>query len=158
MKLKLCRMLVVTGVLFSQAYAEVNPQTQRDVSLIEAHGMVLKAIKHCSKLGHHVSVTVVDSSGVIKAMARADGSGVHTPEASRRKAYTSASARNRTSAMLLASQTNPLAQNLGEINDFLLLGGGVPIQVNGMTIGGIGVGGAPNGNIDEECALAGLTH
>lgn len=58
--------------------------------------------------------------------------------------------------MLAASQSNPAAQNLGQIDGFLLLGGGVPIRVGNIVIGAIGVGGAPGGPLDEVCAQAGV--
>ena len=34
--------------------------------------------------------------------------------------------------------------------------GGPAIKVDGKTIGGLGVGGAPGNNIDEECGKAAL--
>ena len=34
--------------------------------------------------------------------------------------------------------------------------GGLPIKIGGALVGGIGVGGAPSGAIDETCARAGL--
>jgi uncharacterized protein GlcG (DUF336 family) len=34
--------------------------------------------------------------------------------------------------------------------------GGLPIKIGGVLVGGIGVGGAPSGAIDETCARAGL--
>ncbi len=34
--------------------------------------------------------------------------------------------------------------------------GGLPIRIGGALVGGIGVGGAPSGAIDETCARAGL--
>ncbi|MDR9435642.1 MAG: heme-binding protein, partial [Thiohalophilus sp.] len=34
--------------------------------------------------------------------------------------------------------------------------GGIPINVGGSIMGGIGVSGAPSGEIDEKCAEAGL--
>ena len=34
--------------------------------------------------------------------------------------------------------------------------GGLPIKFGKATVGGIGVGGAPSGNIDAACAVAGL--
>lgn len=128
----------------------------KDISMERALQIAEQAVVHCTGLGYQVSATVVDASGVTVAVIRADGAGPHTIDASRRKAYTSASAKNKTSAMLLASQTNPLAQNLGQIEGFLLLGGGVPVLKNGMTIGAVGVGGAPSGAIDEVCAQAGI--
>jgi len=38
----------------------------------------------------------------------------------------------------------------------LFLGGGVPVAVDGTPIAGIGVGGAPSGDLDEKYAKAGL--
>lgn len=34
--------------------------------------------------------------------------------------------------------------------------GGVPIQVGGSLLGGVGVSGAPSGETDQECAQAGV--
>lgn len=34
--------------------------------------------------------------------------------------------------------------------------GGVPVKFNDVLVAGIGVGGAPTGAIDAECAMAGL--
>ena len=36
------------------------------------------------------------------------------------------------------------------------IGGGLPIEAAGSTLGGIGVSGAPGGDADEACARAGL--
>jgi hypothetical protein len=79
-----------------------------------------------------------------------------TLEASRFKAYTSASARNTTLAMMEAAQKNPAAANLQDIPGFLLLGGGVPVRAGNEVIGAVGVGGAPGGHLDEQCAMAAL--
>ena len=38
----------------------------------------------------------------------------------------------------------------------LILGGGVPIRAGDQVIGAIGVGGAPGGHLDEQCAEAGI--
>ena len=72
------------------------------------------------------------------------------------KAYTSASAKNTTLAMMEASQKNPAAANLVHIPGYLLLGGGVPVRVGNEVIGAVGVGGAPGGHLDEACANAGI--
>jgi uncharacterized protein GlcG (DUF336 family) len=76
--------------------------------------------------------------------------------ASRAKAYPSASARNATLAMMEAEQKNPAAANLVDIPGFLLLGGGVPIRVGKEVVGAVGVGVAPCGHLDEQCAMAAL--
>jgi uncharacterized protein GlcG (DUF336 family) len=41
-------------------------------------------------------------------------------------------------------------------NDVLFLGGGLPIEIGGEIVGGIGVGGAPGAHLDDACAQAGL--
>ena len=38
----------------------------------------------------------------------------------------------------------------------LILGGGLPIEIQGEIVGAIGVGGAPGAHLDEACALAGV--
>ena len=54
------------------------------------------------------------------------------------------------------SQKNPGAANLGTIPGFLLLGGGVPVKAGNEVIGAVGIGGAPGGHLDEQCAMAAL--
>ena len=49
-----------------------------------------------------------------------------------------------------------LAANLTDIPGFLLLGGGVPLKAGNEVIGAIGIGGAPGGHLDEQCALAAI--
>ncbi len=99
---------------------------------------------------------MVDRAGGVRAVQRADNAGPHTLEASRLKAYTSASAKNTTLAMMDGAQKNPGAANLVDIPGFLLLGGGVPVKVGNDVIGAVGIGGAPGGHLDEQCALAAL--
>jgi uncharacterized protein GlcG (DUF336 family) len=53
-------------------------------------------------------------------------------------------------------QDNPGAAQLVAIDDFLILAGGVPVRIGNRTIGAVGVGGAPGGNLDEACALAAI--
>jgi uncharacterized protein GlcG (DUF336 family) len=51
----------------------------------------------------------------------------------------------------------PALQALRDINDqILILGGGLPIEIDGEIVGGIGVGGAPGAHLDDACAQAGL--
>jgi uncharacterized protein GlcG (DUF336 family) len=124
-------------------------------------GLASKAIQAsldaCSKDGYRVSVSVVDRAGVLRAMARADGAGSHTVDSSRKKAYTAASLRRSTTELAELINKVPTLQALREINDqVLMLGGGLPIEIGGEVVGGIGVGGAPGAHLDEACAQAGL--
>jgi uncharacterized protein GlcG (DUF336 family) len=90
-------------------------------------------------------------------MARADGAGPHTVDSSRKKAYTAASLLRPTTELAELVNKVPTLQALREMNDqVLLLGGGLPIEIGGEIVGGIGVGGAPGAHIDDVCAQAGL--
>lgn len=123
-----------------------------DIALELAQG----AVKACAADSYNVSAAVVDRSGVLRALLRADNAGVHTPDAARRKAYTAVSARTPTSVMAKNIQDNPAAAQLVAIDDFLILAGGVPVKIGNETIGAVGVGGAPGGNLDEACAQAAI--
>ena len=122
-----------------------------------AQELAQATVEACAAKKFNVTATVVDRAGLVRAVLRADGAGPHTVEASRAKAYTAASARTTTTAIMENADKNPAARHLAAIDGFLLLGGGVPVKAGDEVIGAVGVGGAPGGHLDEECANAGLT-
>lgn len=118
---------------------------------------ILAAMEACKKDGYRVSVSIVDRAGVLRTMARGDGAGPHTVESSRKKAYTASSLRRPTSELAELITKVPALQALREMNDnILMLGGGLPIEIGGEVVGGIGVGGAPGAHLDDACSQAGL--
>lgn len=126
--------------------------THPSLSLLAAVRIAQLAVQNCAQQGYSVTATVVDRAGITLAVARAENAGPHTVDASYRKAYTSASARN-TTAAIAENIRNTLAQaELARIDRFLVLAGGAPIRVNTAVVGAVGVGGAPSGLIDEKCA------
>lgn len=131
-------------------------RSEKNISLALASQLAQASVAACAANGHAVTATVVDRAGGVRAVARADNAGPHTLGAAEAKAFTSASAKNATQAMMETAQKNPAAANLVHIPGFLLLGGGVPVRAGGEVIGAIGVGGAPGGHLDEQCALAAL--
>ncbi|MBK9702467.1 MAG: heme-binding protein [Betaproteobacteria bacterium] len=131
-------------------------RTEKNMSLELANQIAAAGVAACAANGYSVAVTVVDRAGGVRAVQRADNAGPHTLGASQQKAFTAASAKNSTVAMLDVMQKNPGAATLGDIPGFLVLGGGVPVKVGNEVIGGVGIGGAPAGNLDEQCALAAL--
>lgn len=144
----------IAALLSCSASAEVLQE--RDMPMDIALELAQDAVKACAADNYNVSAAVVDRAGVLRALLRADNAGVHTPDSARRKAYTAASSRTPTSAMAKSIQDNPAAAQLVAIDGFLILAGGVPIKIGNETIGAIGVGGAPGGNLDEACALAAI--
>jgi uncharacterized protein GlcG (DUF336 family) len=122
-----------------------------------ANKAVHAALEACKKDGYRVSVSVVDRAGVLRAMERADGAGPHTVDSSRKKAYTAASVRRPTTELAELMAKVPTLQALRDMNEhMLILGGGLPIDIAGDVVGGIGVGGAPGAHLDDACAEAGL--
>ncbi len=122
-----------------------------------ANKAIHAALEYCKKDGYRVSVSVVDRAGLLRAMGRADGAGSHTVDSSRKKAYTAASMRRTTTELADLSMKMPTLQALRDINDdMLILGGGLPIEIGGEIVGGIGVGGAPGTHLDDACAQDGL--
>ena len=116
------------------------------------------AVDQCLADGYRVSATVVDQGGNIRALLRQNGAGPHTPDSSRKKAYTSASMKQPTAKLAELVAKMPAVRGLQHMNeDILLLGGGLPIKMGKEVVGGIGVGGAPGGHLDAACAQAGLT-
>jgi len=125
--------------------------------LVMADKAVHAALESCSKDGYRVSVSVVDRGGVLRAMGRGDGAGSHTVDSSRKKAYTAASIRRPTTELADLIHKMPTLQALRDMNsEILILGGGLPIEIAGEVVGGIGVGGAPGTHLDDNCAQEGL--
>ena len=131
-------------------------RTEKNMSLELANQIAGATVAACTAGGYAVTATVVDRAGSVRAVQRADNAGPHTLAASLQKAFTSASAKNNTLAMMEGAQKNPAAANLVHIPGFLLLGGGVPVKAGNEVIGAVGVGGAPGGHLDEQCAVAAL--
>jgi uncharacterized protein GlcG (DUF336 family) len=151
--------LAVASLLFAAVGAQAQSgavRVEKNISLALANQIAAETVAACAASGYAVSATVVDRAGVVRAIQRADNAGPHTIAASERKAFTSASAKAPTKAMMEGAQKNPGAANLGDIPGFLLLGGGLPIKAGNEVIGAVGVGGAPGGHLDEQCANAGI--
>lgn len=147
--------MAVSMVKFAHAADDLPKELVLPLSM--AGKAVQAAMEACKKDGYRVSVTVVDRAGILRTMGRADGAGPHTVESSRKKAYTAASLRRPTTELAELINKVPTLQALREMNDhILMLGGGLPIEIGGDVVGGIGVGGAPGAHLDDACAQAGL--
>lgn len=156
--LAMCLMGVLLGA--GGAASVVTAEDLPKESLLPLHvadKAIHAAIEACKKDGYRVSVSVVDRAGILRAMGRADGAGPHTVDSSRKKAYTAASLRRPTTELAELIGKMPTLQALRDMNEhMLMLGGGLPIEMAGDVVGGIGVGGAPGAHLDDACAQAGL--
>lgn len=149
-------LLAATAAVLMTSAASAQVLDEKNISMDLASTIAREAVAACSAEGYNVSAAVVDRAGVLRALLRADNAGSHTPEAARQKAYTSSSSRMPTSAMAENITKNPAAAELASIDGFLVLAGGVPVKVGNVTIGAVGVGGAPGGQFDEACAIAAI--
>ncbi|MFF3491425.1 heme-binding protein [Streptomyces sp. NPDC002795] len=116
----------------------------------DAAEAVLKAAK---KENQKVSVAVVDRNGNTIVELRGDGAGPQSPESAVKKAYTAVSWNAPTSELTKRLEQAP---NLKDIPGTLFLAGGAPVASGGAPIAGIGVAGAPSGDLDEKFAQAGV--
>ncbi len=112
------------------------------------------ALKAAEDDGKKITVAVVDRSGKVRVLLAGDGAGPQTEDSAKRKAFTAVSFGKATSQLVQgASGTAP---SLRDIGGTLFLPGGVPVAADNAPIAGIGVGGAPSGDLDEKYAAAGL--
>jgi uncharacterized protein GlcG (DUF336 family) len=142
--------ILVTAPVRAQA-----PLTEKNVSMGMALAIIQGTLDQCAKDGYKVSVTVVDKAGLVAAWVRGDGTNPHTMEFSRLKAYT-ARTRGQTSLEFMKLTSDPANAYLRQIPNTVAVGGGVPIKVGNEVIGAAGASGAPGGEKDEACILAGL--
>jgi len=131
------------------------PLVEKNVSMALSMAVMQAALDQCTKDGYKVSVVIVDKGGNVAASVRGDGTGPHTMEFARMKAYT-ARTRSQTSLATMKQMEDPANAFIRQIPNVVGVGGGVPIKAGNEVIGGVGVSGAPGGEKDEVCANAGL--
>jgi len=111
------------------------------------------AIEKCRKEGVQITVTVVDRGGDAQVVLRDTLAMDVSIPISMKKAYTAMEFNSPTSAM---EDRFKGAYNVPKIDELVISAGGIPINIAGNIMGGIGVSGAPSGLTDEACAKAGL--
>ena len=109
----------------------------------------------CRKEGFQVSVAVADRFGVTQVLLRDRFAGPHTVDAAANKAWTAVSFRQDTLGLAKAT-VDPAHSGLRHFGRVVAVGGGVPVEAGGSTLGAVGVSGGPGGEADDRCAKAGL--
>lgn len=133
------------------------PPPARGPALALAHEAAQAAIDACRARGFAVSVSVVDSAGVLKALLAADGAHERGVNSGTAKARTSLAFRQPTSAVgRQASEDAAFDARVKANAAWNSRAGGLPILAGERLIGAIGVGGARGSENDEACAQAGL--
>jgi len=111
------------------------------------------AIDKCRKEGISITVTVVDRGGHPQIVLRDTLAMDVSIPVSLKKAYTAMEFNSPTSEM---EDRFKGSYNVPKIDELIVSAGGIPINIAGNIMGGIGVSGAPSGATDEACAKAGL--
>lgn len=115
------------------------------------------ALESCAAKGHNVSVAVVGRDGSTKVLLKADLSGPHTGNSATGKAFTAAALGRDSGEIADFIASKPANSGMRDMDSrFVIQAGGLPIKIGEALVGGIGVGGAPTGSIDAECALDGV--
>ena len=155
--------VAVTLALATSAACAQGLITKKRLSAALAHEAVAEAVAVCAKAGYAVTAIVVDSEGVRQAVLRGDGATVHTLDSAYAKAYTAASlapvrkdGSTKAIAERIARTPGVTTTGLASLPNINFTPGGVTIMAGEEAIGGIGIGGAPGGNFDHDCAVAAL--
>jgi uncharacterized protein GlcG (DUF336 family) len=159
MSFRLAAAAAVAAIIVVPGSAGAQVLSEKNISIKMALTIAETALAEC---GDRVSVAIVDRTGRLKVFLQGDGAAPHNLELARRKAYT-AETFGRTSLEWAqrseagASGTGQNLQGQRALSDVIPLQGGVPIKVGDVTIGGIGLSGAPKGGPQEEaCGKAGV--
>jgi uncharacterized protein GlcG (DUF336 family) len=128
------------------------------ISLGEAQTIIDGAIAYARERDLVMAIVVMDQSGYEVASARMDGAAFRNITFAEGKAYASALYAQTTEALGALVNTRPDRYNgIMEMypGKFYLVGGGVPLSVDGTLVGAVGIAGLPQG-VDEAAARAGM--
>ncbi|MGG4605783.1 GlcG/HbpS family heme-binding protein [Paenalcaligenes sp. Me131] len=153
------RTLALTSVLLLPlaAGAQTTLPTAPYLPLELATQAAQAAVQACATEGYAVSVAVVARDGATKVLLKADNSGPHTVGSATGKAFTSAAMGRDTAGLAEFIASKPANNGMRDMDDRMVIqGGGLPVKFGNALVAGIGVGGAPNGDLDAQCAVAGL--
>jgi uncharacterized protein GlcG (DUF336 family) len=127
------------------------------IGLALTQEIVKRAIAHADEAGGAFAVAVVDESGILKAFSRMDGAPLGSVQVAQDKAYTAAGFGMSTDEWFeLIKDDEPLRLGAPSgVHRLIVFGGGYPIKVNGVVVGGLGVSGGHHSR-DIAVAQAGL--
>ena len=129
---------------------------KKSLNLAAIKAMVTAAESEAQRRNVQVTICIVDESGNLLFLQKGDGAGLNTILFAQKKARHSAFYKQPSKAA--ADQLKSGDLQVLAFPDAFPNQGGLPIQVDGQTIGGIGVSGAPS-EVDEaigRVALAAL--
>ncbi|BBX50677.1 heme-binding protein [Mycolicibacterium poriferae] len=120
--------------------------------LTKAQAVLEAAIAKADEIGQPMNIAVVDDGGHLVAFARMDGAIKASIDISTRKATTSVLMNAPTAALMDLVQPGAELYGLEQLSGGLVVfGGGIPLQLDGVTVGAIGVSA---GSAAQDVAVA----
>ena len=151
--------VLVTGLSALSLAVAAAPEATYAVKLLTPEAALAAAqaaMAHCRNAGHQVAVAVVDRAGLVQVLLRDRYAGAHTIDIAPQKAWTAASFRMSSAALAAETQAGKPMSGIRATPRVMAIGGGQVIEAGGAVLGAIGVSGAPGGEADDACALAGI--
>jgi uncharacterized protein GlcG (DUF336 family) len=152
------RCAIASGALAAATMALAQQATfqVRSITPQAALKAAQAALASCGQSGYQVAVAVSDRAGHPLVMLRDRFAGPHTSQTAIGKAYTALSFKLDTQSFAKVTEAGQPSSGIRQLPGVVALGGGRPIEAAGSLVGAIGVSGAPNGDLDDTCARAGL--
>jgi uncharacterized protein GlcG (DUF336 family) len=154
----ICLSLTLLSARPGFAQAPAVAYAPPSISLSEARAIVDGAIAFAREGNMRMAVVVVDQSGNVVSADRMDGAALQNIRFAEGKAFASALYRQTTQDLGALYKTRP-DRYFGIINMYpgkiYLVGGGVPLAIDGKLVGAVGVAGLPEG-VDEKASRAGI--
>ena len=153
------------ALLMLSLAATANAQgliTTQKLSAALANELVGESVADCARKGYKVVAVVVDLDGVRQAVLRGDGAPIHSVDNAYFKAYSAASltlSRKEAGTKQVAermAKAAPTTVPQTPLPNVTYAVGGIAITAGGNIIGGLGISGAPGGQLDEDCGHAAM--
>ncbi|SEJ13393.1 ATP:cob(I)alamin adenosyltransferase [Pseudooceanicola nitratireducens] len=127
------------------------------LDLNDAHVMLRAARAKADEIGVPMCIAITDDAGNLVAFERMDGGKVTSSTIAIDKSFTASGAKKATHEYGDASQPGKPAYGIASAigGRLMVVGGGLPVMVNGQCVGGIGVSSGTPAQ-DMEVAQAGL--
>jgi uncharacterized protein GlcG (DUF336 family) len=129
------------------------------MTLADARLVIAGAEAKAKEIGVDMDIAVVDDGGHLLAFIRMDNARITSVDVAINKAFTAACARRGTHEYAkVAGPTGPaFGMHTTNHGRFMIVGGGLPIFVNGVIAGGVGCSSGSPAQ-DQDVAQAGIDH
>lgn len=150
----------IFAACLAAACAAAAPASSEDIIKVRLMGSDLAAdiargaVQSCREKGYQVGVVVLDRAGDTMASQRDTFARRHTLEIAARKAGLSVMSGVASGEM--RDSRGDIRSELNHMQGIIVMEGGIPIRAAGSLVGAVGVSGAPGGDIDADCANAGI--